>query len=207
MSGSRPAPRQQVIRAGSLGFPGSKKHAATVKVGATGGRETQAMGKSQISDADFAKALAEAITESRTFSRVVQDNGDGLSAHSQHYQYRAALFRPLVPGENGSGLDAEAGGNGYGRVAGIDCFRIHCHAGRRLCRGEKAEAGHRRRGKKQHRGRALQDFETVALAREALNKSSLARRRIWGWDARKATTRMVRPRRAEQCLPKEDATP
>jgi hypothetical protein len=56
-------------------FQAAKKHAATVKVAATGGRETQALGKSQISDAEFAKALAEAITESRTFSRVVQDNG------------------------------------------------------------------------------------------------------------------------------------
>jgi hypothetical protein len=56
-------------------FKAAKKHAATVKVAATGGRETQVLGKSQISDAEFAKALTEAITESRTFSRVVQDNG------------------------------------------------------------------------------------------------------------------------------------
>jgi hypothetical protein len=56
-------------------FQAAKKHAATVKVAATGGRETQALGKSQISDAEFAKALTEAITESRTFSRVMQDNG------------------------------------------------------------------------------------------------------------------------------------
>ena len=56
-------------------FQAAKKHAATVKVAATGGRETQALGKSQISDADFAKALAEAITESRTFSKVVHDSG------------------------------------------------------------------------------------------------------------------------------------
>ena len=43
--------------------------------------------------------------------------------------------------------------------------------------------------------------------REPLNKSRWRDGGFAGWDARKATTRMVRPRRAEQYLPKEDATP
>jgi len=48
-------------------------------------------------------------------------------------------------------------------------------------------------------------FRTTGL-REALNNLRW-RGGFAGWDARKAATRMVRPRRAEQFLPEEDATP
>lgn len=51
-----------------------KKHSATVNVATSGGRETESIGKSQISDEALAKALTEAITKSQTFSKVVQGN-------------------------------------------------------------------------------------------------------------------------------------
>lgn len=53
----------------------ARKHAKTVSVQVGGGQETSSMGKSQISDEAFAKALVEAITKSQTFSQVVQGKG------------------------------------------------------------------------------------------------------------------------------------
>jgi hypothetical protein len=47
----------------------------------------------------------------------------------------------------------------------------------------------------------------AGVPREPLNKSPLARRWLCGMECAKATTRMVQPRRAEQRLPEEDATP
>jgi hypothetical protein len=56
-------------------FEVARKHSETVKVATAGGRETNAIDKPQISNETLAKALAEAITESRTFSKIVQGNG------------------------------------------------------------------------------------------------------------------------------------
>jgi hypothetical protein len=53
----------------------AQHHAQSVSVAVSGGHETDAAGKPQISDAAFAQALTAAITKSRTFSRVVQGAG------------------------------------------------------------------------------------------------------------------------------------
>ncbi|GGY28387.1 hypothetical protein [Pseudoduganella albidiflava] len=55
----------------------AKHHPQTVAVTTSGGSETSAAGKSQVADAELQKAVADAITQSRTFSRVVEGkNGD-----------------------------------------------------------------------------------------------------------------------------------
>ena len=54
------------------------RSAASVSVRTFGGSETSAIGKSQISNADLATALTEAIGKSRVFSSVVPDAGDYL---------------------------------------------------------------------------------------------------------------------------------
>ena len=54
------------------------RSAASVSVRTFGGSETSAIGKSQISNADLAKALTEAINQSRVFSSVAPDGGDYL---------------------------------------------------------------------------------------------------------------------------------
>jgi hypothetical protein len=51
------------------------RHAQTTTVTTAGGRETNAMGKSQISDEAFAQALVAAIEKSKTFSRVIKGAG------------------------------------------------------------------------------------------------------------------------------------
>ena len=56
-------------------FEMSKLHPQSVSVSASGGKETDSTGKPQISDAAFTQALTEAITRSKTFSRVVQGAG------------------------------------------------------------------------------------------------------------------------------------
>jgi hypothetical protein len=56
-------------------FDTAKRHAQSVSIAVSGGRETDAMDKPQITDAAFAQALSEAITKSQTFSRVVQGAG------------------------------------------------------------------------------------------------------------------------------------
>lgn len=53
----------------------ARKQAKSVSVQVGGGQATSSMGKSQISDEAFAKALVEAITKSQTFSQVVQGKG------------------------------------------------------------------------------------------------------------------------------------
>ena len=53
----------------------AKKHPQTVSLSVTGGKETSAAGKSQISDSEFQQALEAAITKSQTFSAVIQGNG------------------------------------------------------------------------------------------------------------------------------------
>ncbi|MDH4173563.1 MAG: hypothetical protein OEW90_21775 [Betaproteobacteria bacterium] len=56
-------------------FDIAKRHARSVSLAVSGGRETDAMDKPQITDAAFTQALAEAIAKSQTFSRVVQGAG------------------------------------------------------------------------------------------------------------------------------------
>jgi hypothetical protein len=53
----------------------ARRHAQSVAVNVTGGQETDAAGKPQISDDAFRQALTESINRSRTFSRVVQGSG------------------------------------------------------------------------------------------------------------------------------------
>jgi hypothetical protein len=56
-------------------FDNAKRHAQSVSVAVSGGRETDATDKPQISDAAFTQALTQAIAQSRTFSRVVTGAG------------------------------------------------------------------------------------------------------------------------------------
>lgn len=52
-------------------------HPQSVSVNTAGGTETSAAGKPQVSDAELQQAVAAAITQSKTFSRVVDGkNGD-----------------------------------------------------------------------------------------------------------------------------------
>jgi hypothetical protein len=54
-----------------------KHHPQTVAVTASGGSETSAAGKSQVSDVELQKAVAQAIAQTKTFSQVVEGkNGD-----------------------------------------------------------------------------------------------------------------------------------
>ena len=53
----------------------AKKHPQSVSVEVTGGQQTDAMGKSQISNEDFAQALEQAITQSQTFASVMKGAG------------------------------------------------------------------------------------------------------------------------------------
>jgi hypothetical protein len=53
----------------------AKKHPQSVSVEVTGGQETDAMSKPQVSNAAFAQALEQAITQSQAFSRVVKGSG------------------------------------------------------------------------------------------------------------------------------------
>ena len=53
----------------------AKKHPQSVSVEVTGGQQTDAMGKSQISNEDFAQALEQAITQSQTFASVGKGAG------------------------------------------------------------------------------------------------------------------------------------
>jgi hypothetical protein len=57
------------------GFDSANKHPQTVSVSTGGGQDTSAMGKSQIADADFAKAISDSISNAKTFSQVIQGKG------------------------------------------------------------------------------------------------------------------------------------
>jgi ABC-type uncharacterized transport system auxiliary subunit len=50
------------------------KHPQTVSVSVSGGKETNALGKAQIDNDAFAKALTQAIENSKTFSKVIEGN-------------------------------------------------------------------------------------------------------------------------------------
>jgi len=56
-------------------FRTAKKHAQTVGVSVTGGKETDSTGKPQITDATFARAVTESIVKSQTFSKVIEGSG------------------------------------------------------------------------------------------------------------------------------------
>ncbi|KPK72076.1 MAG: hypothetical protein AMJ84_04945 [Acidithiobacillales bacterium SM23_46] len=56
----------------------ARQHPVSVSVRTSGGSETSATGKTQISNNEFAKALTESISKSRVFSRVVPSGGDYL---------------------------------------------------------------------------------------------------------------------------------
>lgn len=53
----------------------ARTHPHSVSVAVTGGKETDSIGKPQISDEAMAQALTDAIVRSQTFSRVVQGKG------------------------------------------------------------------------------------------------------------------------------------
>jgi hypothetical protein len=57
------------------GITAGKKHSGTVSVAVDGGKETDSMGKPQISNDAMRKALADAITKSQTFSKVIEGSG------------------------------------------------------------------------------------------------------------------------------------
>ena len=52
-------------------FETAKSHPQTVRVNVTGGQETVALGRPQITNSAFTQALTESITKSRTFSGVI----------------------------------------------------------------------------------------------------------------------------------------
>ena len=54
-------------------FQTAKSHPQTVRVNVTGGQETVAVGRPQITNSAFTQALTASITKSRTFSKVVED--------------------------------------------------------------------------------------------------------------------------------------
>ncbi len=58
-------------------FEASKNHPETVRVKVTGGQETEAVGRPQVTDSAFTQALVDSIIKSRTFSRVVEGQSRG----------------------------------------------------------------------------------------------------------------------------------
>ena len=54
-------------------FQTAKRHPQTVRVDVTGGQDTALMGRPQITNSAFTRALTESIIKSRTFSKVVED--------------------------------------------------------------------------------------------------------------------------------------
>lgn len=70
--------------------PVAAKHAKTVSISVSGGQETSAIGKPQISDAEFARALSDAVEKSQVFSRVLRGKqGD--------YRLTVVLSNPEQP--------------------------------------------------------------------------------------------------------------
>jgi hypothetical protein len=67
-----PASHQMMI---PTDFAPAKKHPETVSVEVKGGTSTDTMGKSQISNEEFAQALVESINNSQTFSKVIPGSG------------------------------------------------------------------------------------------------------------------------------------
>jgi hypothetical protein len=69
-----------------------KKHAHTVHVIVTGGSETSAMWKPQISDEDFSLTLTEAINSSEAFSKVIQGAGADYLLYVAIFTIEQPLF-------------------------------------------------------------------------------------------------------------------
>jgi hypothetical protein len=57
-----------------VSFETVNAHPQTVRVNVTGGQESVALGRPQITNAAFTQALVASITKSRTFAKVVEDN-------------------------------------------------------------------------------------------------------------------------------------
>jgi hypothetical protein len=68
-------------------FETVKTHPQTVRVSVTGGQESVAVGRPQITDAAFTRALIVSITKSRTFSKVIEDQSPG-----EEYLLTVTLF-------------------------------------------------------------------------------------------------------------------
>jgi hypothetical protein len=66
-------------------------HSQTVRVKLTGGQESVAMGRPQITDADFTAALIASIIKSRTFSKVIEDK-------NSKQDYPPSLFSARIGG-------------------------------------------------------------------------------------------------------------
>jgi len=58
-------------------FETTNAHPQTVRISVTGGQQSVAIGRPQITDAAFTQALIASITKSRTFSKVVEDQSSG----------------------------------------------------------------------------------------------------------------------------------
>lgn len=56
-------------------IPGIKQHQKTVAIRTQGGSDTSAMGSSNISNSDFAKAIEESIIENKLFTQVIHGEG------------------------------------------------------------------------------------------------------------------------------------
>jgi hypothetical protein len=62
-------------------------HPQTVRVNVTGGQESVALGRPQITNSDFTQALVASITKSRTFAKVIEDK-----TPSEDYLLTVTLF-------------------------------------------------------------------------------------------------------------------
>lgn len=82
-----PVTYQQMI---PTDFSAAKKHTETVSVEVSGGKATESMGKPQISNEEFARALVESINNSQTFSKVIQ----GPGANYRLTVYMVSLEQP-----------------------------------------------------------------------------------------------------------------
>jgi hypothetical protein len=58
-------------------FEISRKHPQSVSITVTGGQETEAVGRPQIRNADFAEALVESISKSKMFAKVIDGPSKG----------------------------------------------------------------------------------------------------------------------------------
>jgi hypothetical protein len=68
-------------------FETAQKHPQSVRVRVTGGQDSEAAGRPHIPNSAFARALAESITQSQTFSRVIDEQGSG-----EEYLLTVTLF-------------------------------------------------------------------------------------------------------------------
>ena len=62
-------------------------HPETVRVNVTGGQESVALGRPQITNSAFTQALIAAINKARTFSKVIED-----TSTTEHYRLTVTLF-------------------------------------------------------------------------------------------------------------------